>query len=391
MPRHPAPYRHRGWFVTNAGGRRHKLCREEEGKAAARRSLLSLLASLEDEERGRAENFKPAGPAVTVSELARLYTDHKEGKIAPHTLIQQRRWLGRFALLHGDRPAKSLTRLEAQGYLDGIAAGTFRDRAGVTKPYGPRTVNIVASALRCMYRWGADVDLVPDKNPFDRYRRLPSPGRQRLCTDEEFQALLRHSRPHFRRALLALRLTSLRPGELRGLKWDMVDWESGCFVMHVHKTMHSQRVPKPRVVPFPACVARLLRWLRARQGPGGPAFIFLNSRGRQFSRCCLSCYMVVARRRAGILPDSNGEHLSLYSFRHLYLTRAAASRNIDGVLLQRLAGHESLSMTSRYVHLAAKTLAGAAAEVAGSLRPKRSLEAEARKLAEASGPAEAAA
>ena len=50
---------------------------------------------------------------------------------------------------------------------------------------------------------------------------------------------------------------------------------------------------------------------------------------------------------SGLGPDSNGEWACLYGARHRFLTEAASSRQIDGVLLQRLAGHESLSMTSR--------------------------------------------
>ena len=31
MPRRPKPYLHRGWYVTNIGGVRHKLCPEADG------------------------------------------------------------------------------------------------------------------------------------------------------------------------------------------------------------------------------------------------------------------------------------------------------------------------------------------------------------------------
>ena len=45
MPRKPKPYVHRGWWVTNMGGQRQKLCREEEGQKAAEGFLLDLLQS----------------------------------------------------------------------------------------------------------------------------------------------------------------------------------------------------------------------------------------------------------------------------------------------------------------------------------------------------------
>jgi hypothetical protein len=42
MPRPAKPYLHRGWWVTNFGGARQKLCRENEGQVAARDALDAL-------------------------------------------------------------------------------------------------------------------------------------------------------------------------------------------------------------------------------------------------------------------------------------------------------------------------------------------------------------
>src|ERR1043166_7947560 len=42
MPRVAKPYLHRGWFVTNIGGERQKLCRESGGIAVAREALDRL-------------------------------------------------------------------------------------------------------------------------------------------------------------------------------------------------------------------------------------------------------------------------------------------------------------------------------------------------------------
>ena len=49
----------------------------------------------------------------------------------------------------------------------------------------------------------------------------------------------------------------VRPGELRALTWANVDWQNGRFVLHRHKTSRTQRVRKPRVIPFPPLVGKL--------------------------------------------------------------------------------------------------------------------------------------
>src|SRR4051812_11909219 len=47
VPRIPKPYPHKGWFRTNAGGKRqHPLCRIEEGKAHAEKVLRVYLGQL---------------------------------------------------------------------------------------------------------------------------------------------------------------------------------------------------------------------------------------------------------------------------------------------------------------------------------------------------------
>jgi integrase len=258
MPREPKPYLWRGSYVTNLGGQRHKLCREEDGKLVAREALFDLLRECRD------NGGRPL-PTMKVPQLVELYVTHRQGKIDAKNLANQKKWLVRFADQFKDRQARSISRLDAETYIDGLAKSNWRTRTGVAKPYMPKTINHILASLRCVFRWGIDKDLLPAKNPWDRILQLPWEGRQRVMTDEEWLALMRHSGAHFRRVLLVLRVTSLRPGELRALTWANVDWQNGRFVLHRHKTSRTQRVRKPRVVPFPPLVGKLLRWLQRRQ------------------------------------------------------------------------------------------------------------------------------
>ena len=343
MPRPPKPYLHRGWFVTNVGGQRRKLCRADEGKKAAHAALLDVLRERRDSGR--------VMPDVKVPRLVELYLAHREGKVDAKNWKNQAVWLARFAERYRDRAARDITRLEAEAYINGLADATWRTSAGRHRPYKPKTINHILAAIRQVFRWAIDQELLPARNPFDRIKSLHWEGRQRVMTDDEFQRLLRHSGPQFRRVLLVLRYTSLRPGELRAVKWDNVDWANGRFVIHRHKTSRTQKVRKPRLVPFPPWVAKLLHWLRRRQGGSPSPHVFRTTWGGPFSDGYLSDYMALVRDRAGIGADANGERLTLYHHRHRYLTEAASAHDIDGIRLQRLAGHTSLAMTAHYAHL----------------------------------------
>jgi integrase len=105
------------------------------------------------------------------------------------------------------------------------------------------------------------------ENPFkglrvERSRRMTG----RDMHPEEFQAILRVTDPAFRRVLCALKMTGMRPGELRCLRWCHIDWEKGLAVLERHKTARS--TGKPRIIVFPPAIMKLLAWIyRHRKGP----------------------------------------------------------------------------------------------------------------------------
>jgi len=378
MPRQPKPYLHRGWWVTNLGGSRHKLCPEHAGRAFALDAFRKRLKEHEDNDH---QKYRP----LTVAELAALFLTSVEAEKSASTHTNYQRWLTDFCKLHGNRLARDLTRLDAQNYKNDLCSRTYSSRritvtttgkktkqnkpAAVARPYKPKSINHAIITLKRCWNWGIETEIIPTKNPFAKLPLLYSAGRQRVITDGEFQALLRHSTDAcFRQFLLALRYTSARPGEIRQLTWPQIDWANHRLVIHRHKTTTTQKVPKPRLIPIPPCVERLLRRLQLRQGHQ-PA-CFLNSRGKAWSRDAVIQRMESLRRRAGIKPDENGEALVLYHHRHTYLTAAAGAEGISGPLLQQLAGHTDPRTTERYAHLANPVIVQAGNKVAHALRPQ---------------------
>jgi integrase len=321
MPRQAKPYLCRGWYVTNLGGKRHRLCREADGLRGAKEALQRLRVEIDD-------NGGRPFPSLSVTELIALFLDSVKVERSIHTYHDYQRWLTEFARKHGHLQVRAITRQEAQKFRNGIANGTWVVRNSQSpKPYKPKTVNHAIIALKRCWNWAITNELLPGKNPFDKLPLLNAEGRQRVMTDEEFQALLRHSSDScFRRVLIALRYTSARPGEVRQLTWAQVDWDNQRWVIHRHKTSHTSKVKKPRLIPMCPCVVNLLRWLYKRHGD--QPFVFLNSLGNPWTKDAFVQRMDSLRTRAGIRPDENGEQLVLYHHRHTYLTAAASTESL---------------------------------------------------------------
>ena len=363
MPRPAKPYPCRGWYVTNLGGKRHRLCPVEDGSRAAAEALSRLQQEV------RSNGGRPF-PTLTVAELGALFLDSVQVERTVHTYLDYRRWLLEFARRHGHRQVRDITRQDAQQFRNEIANGTWVRNKQSAKPYKPRTVNHAIIALKRCWNWGIETELVPSRNPFDRLPLLDAEGRRRVVTDEEFQKLLRHSSDScFRRVLIALRYTSARPGEVRNLTWANVDWENRRWVIHRHKSSRTARVRKPKLIPMCRCVERLLRWLHPRSGH--QPHVFLNSEGRAWTKDAFVQRMESLRRRAGIVADENGENLVLYHHRHTFLTVAASSAGISGPMLQQLAGHTDPRTTERYAHLASRDIHQAGMRVVEGLRPHK--------------------
>ncbi len=214
--------------------------------------------------------------------------------------------------------------------------------------HSPTTVRDTITTLQTALNWAVAQELLED-NPLRGYVKPRARQRSRIVLPEEFQALLRAlpRNPRFRRVLVALRLTGCRPKEIRTLTWEMVDLEQRLWVLPKHKTVTTQRRPKPRIIPLPHVVFQLTRWLYERK-PEGEPHVFLNMRGRPYTKNAFVHTMAQARKRAGIELKAD-EQLVLYSVRHTFGTEATGK--VSDMELAELMGHTSTETTRRYVHL----------------------------------------
>jgi integrase len=352
MPRQPKPFFHRGWWVTDVGGTRTKLAQGHENRKQAEQAFHEMLAKA---------SYGP-GAAKTVQqiavwELCEQFLDWVEIHRSPQTFTDYKTWLKRWVVLHGRRLARDIRPLDLEQWKASLV------KAGRK----PCTVNHAIVAVQTCWNWGVRNELLT-ANPLVRVEKLHAEGRRRVMTSDEFRGMLRHSDALFRQVLLVFRLTGVRPGEFRKLTWDHVNLEHHCWVIRDHKASRTAKDKKPRVVPMPPIVEKLLQWRLKEYGR--TAYVFLNEDGERWTSNALRCRMRRLRDRARIAPDENGEKIVMYTARHSYATAAVAS-GVSDRRLADLMGHTTSKTTQRYVHLAHSDLYQAALEAtAGYMSPK---------------------
>lgn len=201
--------------------------------------------------------------------------------------------------------------------------------------YSPTTIFKCLHAVQRVFSWAVENELL-DASCRIAYNKPRPRERTRVITADEFQAMLRGSGSPFRRLLLALRLCGCRPGELRQLFWEEVFIDQGVLIIPEHKTLTRQKHPRPRIVPLPDPLLKLLRWLA--QTPHGPKdHVFLNSDGKPWTRTALHSQMRRLRDRVGLHVKA-GENVVLYSTRHTYGTETVGKvSDIELAELTRIA------------------------------------------------------
>jgi integrase len=352
MPRQPKPFFHRGWWVTDVGGERTKLAAGRANRKQAVDELRQLLAKVE---------YAPEHKTLrqlAVWELCDQFLDWVKIHRAEKTYSDYHDWLTRWVKLHGKRRARDIRPLDLEKWKAAL----------VEKELKPCTVNHAIIAVQTAWSWGVKNEVLA-VNPLAKVEKLFAEGRQRILTPDEFRSLLRHSDALFRQILLVFRLTGARPSEVRKLTWEQVNWENHCWVIRRHKTTRTAKQKnKPRIIPMPLIVERLLLWRLTRYGQ--TERVFLNCRRKPWTINAFRCRMRCLRDKAGLKPDANGESIVMYTTRHSFATAAIAAGVTDR-RLSELLGHQDPKMTQKYVHLAHSDLYAASQQATkGYMSPK---------------------
>src|SRR5262249_12854634 len=122
----------------------------------------------------------------------------------------------------------------------------------------PWTRLSVTVSVKRAFNWACQMRMIHEY-PFHGYRTNEERPPMAPMPDGDFRLILRRSRPSFRRLVIFLRFTGCRPGEAAALEWSDIDWTRAVAILRKHKTAKKTR--KPRILPLPPVVVKLLRWL----------------------------------------------------------------------------------------------------------------------------------
>jgi integrase len=181
-----------------------------------------------------------------------------------------------------------------------------------------------------------------ETNPVLNVRRLKEPrGRVRFLDNQERQRILeacKESRSLFLYPIVVLALsTGMRRGEILGLKWRDVDFDTKRIV--IQETKNGER----RAVPLVGMALHLIDNLKINRGGSIDDFIFHSPKGSGKS-CSIRTAWEFAIKRAGI------ENFRFHDLRH----STASYLAMNGASLLEIAdilGHKTLQMVKRYSHL----------------------------------------
>lgn len=340
MPRKPRPRLHQGWWITDVGGVRTKLCKEEDGVEVAVVALEKLLAEQEsDRAEARKAGILDDGSSYTFGELAALFLRHKELNNPKVTQKYYQSLLKPLVKKYGKMQVKKMN------------LGHWTEFAMECKNRGlkNKTINHYIIAARSVFRHAMKSDMIL-RNPWRAAETLPESGRKRVATDTEVSRLINAcSNQRMKDLISVIRHTALRPSEARKLKWDHVNKKEGLIVIPWEEHKTGRKTKTDRIVPFMEDVEKIFN--RLSKTNLGSDFVFWGPTETIITQAAFSLRFHRLVEKAKIPKDKNGEPLVLYSLRHTRLTEIAVVEGWEPHNVMMMAGHTNLTTTGRYIHV----------------------------------------
>jgi integrase len=153
--------------------------------------------------------------------------------------------LNRFAEVHGREPADAISRGQIKLFLDRFTAQ-------------PATQRMTLSAIRRMFAWAIEREMVTCADPTIGSKAPGAPSREEVLSLDEVVRLWRAAEdisPVRRDAIRLLLLTGQRRSEVAGMVWGELDIAAGTWILPTART----KAKRPHVVPLPSLAVELLR------------------------------------------------------------------------------------------------------------------------------------
>lgn len=303
----------------------------------------------------------------TEPEIEPQFEPHPEAPIESKTIIFKElaeRWLSNYAEVRKAPSSVILDRqllrdywLPALGHLvlDEIKPTDILDlQAQLRKEnrLAIKTINLITSLIHKIFDDAITWQLI-DKNPSQGISPLRNAEQDMsFWTFEErdaFLAFAKRENPEVYEIIAMAVHTGLRKGELEGLCRDCLDFKRREIIVkrnYCTKTKKLNNYTKGKNIRHVPMNSTVLEILRRRENffPHQPVFVL------DFAHLAWR-YFIPMQRQLGI------KVIRFHDLRHTFASHLAMS-GVSTFDIQKLLGHQSITMTQRYMHLAPDHLAG---------------------------------
>jgi integrase len=332
MPRPAKLWRRKGregWWATVAGKQVCFGADREEANEAFHAAKAEHAARAKGQGRS-----KPSGRVLVAVAIDR-YLDAVHESIKPKTFE-----IYRSALQHWSDRYGRMT-------LDAMTADHFR--AWLKRPgWSKSTQSVYGAAVKTFVKWSVREKLLA-ADPFANVR-LPGYRPRKGAEPGAIEAVMSASNAAFRDFLVVCLETGCRPGEVRTLTADSIDWDRNTAIVS-GKTGE-------RLIGLSAKALGVLR-AYAEKYPEGP--VLRTQTGLPWTEANLKKCLQVARDKVGLKKGQ----VVLYHCRHAFWTRATKA-GVSDVAVSKQLGHTDLRMLTKvYSHADHQIMAETARKAGG--------------------------
>jgi integrase len=301
---------------------------------AGRRRVAELL--------GEAKPPPSRFDAPTLADFQSVFIEHSESK-NEYSSVKAKRQILRDHLVpaFGPMPLNAITFARIEDFKNRLTAG----EDGLSGKTGNNILTVLRRLLVLANKRGL-LASVPEIEWFPT-----TPGKFDFLTFEEADDLIEAASGEWRTMIMVGIRCGLRQGELLGLKWEHVDLKLSRIVVRqsiVRGRTKGTKSRRIRVVDLGRDVVAELVKHRHLRGP----YVFCDADGNHLTNG--ECKWPLYDACTGARLRRIGWHV----LRHTFCSQLAM-RGATPQAIQKLAGHATLSMTERYMHLSPNVTADA--------------------------------
>jgi integrase len=276
---------------------------------------------------------------LTVIGACDLYLDWAERHVKPKTFNSYRHYLQSWINHVGTMRITEIKKLHVTGWLaknkprtakriNPLAGNTYQGRLG----WESSTQRLAISVVKIWSSWLKSEGYL-EVNPLLDYRRPKMMVRKPAASGALEKVLETTKCPRFHNFLTILLDIGCRPGELRTLEAQSIDWDNA-------EALVSGQTG-PRTISLTQRALDILREA-AKEFPAGP--VLRNTRGKPWKEQAVECAFRRASKRAGVKVTS-------YHPRHAFWAKANRA-GVDSVVVARQMGNTDISMIIKhYAHV----------------------------------------